>query len=143
MADLTALREIVAAADCFAVLATPRGDGSVHASVVKAGLIDDPITRDLSVGVVVGGQAKKLEHLRQSGTATVVFQHFGRWVAIDGPATALGPRDAGSQPLAEILRAIFRAAGGTHDDWDEFDRVMAEDRRCAVFVLAQRVIGIS
>jgi PPOX class probable F420-dependent enzyme len=141
MPELTALRQIVAVADFFAVLATARGDGSVHASVVKAGVLDDPSTGGLSIGVVVGGGAKKLEHMRRSGTATVVFAHGGRWAAVEGPVRIVAPEDATAEPVAELLRAIFRAAGGTHDDWEEFDRVMAEDRRCAVFVLAQRVVG--
>jgi hypothetical protein len=38
------------------------------------------------------------------------------------------------------LRQVFRAAGGTHDDWDEYDRVMAADRRAAVLVTPQRVL---
>jgi hypothetical protein len=36
------------------------------------------------------------------------------------------------------LRSIFEAAGGTHDDWDTFDRVMAEERRTAVLITPQR-----
>lgn len=28
-----------------------------------------------------------------------------------------------------LLRAIFTAAGGHHDDFDEYDRVMATERR--------------
>jgi hypothetical protein len=31
--------------------------------------------------------------------------------------------------------------GGTHDDWAEYDRVMATERRTAVFVEAVRVTG--
>ena len=36
---------------------------------------------------------------------------------------------------------IFTAAGGTHDDFDEYDRVMAEERRVAVLVEPERVYG--
>ena len=35
----------------------------------------------------------------------------------------------------------FSAAGGTHDDWDEFDRVMKDERRAAVLVAPERVYG--
>ena len=31
------------------------------------------------------------------------------------------------------------AAGGTHEDWVEFDRVMAEERRAAVLVGLDRI----
>ena len=33
-----------------------------------------------------------------------------------------------------MLREIFTAAGGSHDDWDAYDRTMLEQRRTAVFV---------
>jgi hypothetical protein len=36
---------------------------------------------------------------------------------------------------------VFTAAGGVHDDWEEYDRVMAEQRRTAVLVTPHRVYG--
>ncbi len=41
-----------------------------------------------------------------------------------------------------LLREVFQAAGGTHDDWQEYDRVMREQRRTAVFVSPTRVYGV-
>jgi hypothetical protein len=38
-----------------------------------------------------------------------------------------------------LLRDIFCAAGGTHDDWATYDRVMREERRTAVLVSPTRV----
>jgi hypothetical protein len=38
-----------------------------------------------------------------------------------------------------LLRAIFNAAGGTHDDWDTYDRVTAQKRRAAVIISARKV----
>ena len=43
------------------------------------------------------------------------------------------------QLLEPGLREIFTAAGGTHDDWDTYDRVMREERRTAVVVTPSRV----
>ncbi|MEL7159012.1 MAG: hypothetical protein AAFN30_20795, partial [Actinomycetota bacterium] len=40
-----------------------------------------------------------------------------------------------------LLREVFTAAGGTHDDWDTYDRVMVEDERTAVFVTLDRIVG--
>ena len=42
-----------------------------------------------------------------------------------------------------LLRDVFRAAGGTHDDWDEYDRAMADDGRLAVFVAPGRILGVA
>ena len=48
----------------------------------------------------------------------------------------------GARPAAIAASGDLRAsAGGTHDDWDEYDRVMAEQRRTAVFVEPTRVYG--
>ena len=41
--------------------------------------------------------------------------------------------------LRDLLRDVFVAAGGSHDDWDTYDRVMAEERRLAVFVTIDHV----
>jgi hypothetical protein len=38
-----------------------------------------------------------------------------------------------------LLRAIFTADGGQHDDFDEYDTVMAEQRRAAVLIRPDRI----
>jgi PPOX class probable F420-dependent enzyme len=145
MADMDLVRELAAAGSHLAVIATTRADGTVHASLVKAGLLDDPSTGVASVGIVVAGSARKLIHLRKAGRATVVFKDGWRWAAVEGPAHLTGPGDPDDAitgpALPAVLRAIYAAAGGTHDDWEEFDRAMAEDRRCALFVEAQTITG--
>jgi hypothetical protein len=142
MADLELVAELAEADHHLAVVATARPDGSVHASLVMAGLIDDPETGAPCVGLVVAGAARKLVHLGASGRATVVFKAGYRWVAVEGPVRLEGydheVPGSGRDP-ATLLRSVFVAAGGTHDDWDEFDRTMAEERRCAVFVRAEQV----
>jgi hypothetical protein len=52
----------------------------------------------------------------------------------DDPEPAFDP--AG---LPTLLRRVFVDAGGTHDNWDEYDRVMAAERRAAVLVAAERI----
>ena len=37
------------------------------------------------------------------------------------------------------MRAVFSAAGGSHEDWDTYDRVMAAERRTAVLLSPDRV----
>jgi hypothetical protein len=36
---------------------------------------------------------------------------------------------------------VFSGAGGTHDDWDAYDRAMIDERRVAVLVTPRRVYG--
>jgi len=131
--------------DCLAVAATTRPDGTVHASVVSAGVRDDPLTGRPSICFVAHGTSRKLAHMRTSGRAAVVFRHGTDWVAVEGPVRLLGPDDPfegfGPGQLAMLIRGVFVAAGGTHQDWDEFDRVMVADRRTAVLVTPERISG--
>jgi PPOX class probable F420-dependent enzyme len=123
----------------LAVISTARPDGSVHASLVNAGLLDDPATGQPVVGVVVAGGARKLGHLRRSGRAAATFHSGWQWVSVEGPVRIAGPDDDAAG-VPELLRAVFRSAGGTHDDWDEFDRVMAAERRAAVLISPARIM---
>jgi hypothetical protein len=141
VAELELVDRLAAADHHLAVFTTARLDGTVHASVVNAGLIDDPIDGHPGVGAVVYGASRKLSLLRRSGTASVVFKSGFEWVAVAGPVRLIGPEDGTDFGLdvPEVLRSVFRAAGGTHTDWAEFDQIMAEERRCAVFVGAAKV----
>jgi len=66
-----------------------------------------------------------------------------QWVAVEGPTELAGPDDPlpgiDAERRRRLLREIFTAAGGTHDDWDTYDRVMADERRSAVLVTPHRV----
>ncbi len=140
MADLDDVLRIASADGNLAVLAVARGDGSVQASVVSAGVISDPADDAASVGLVAGGGTAKLALLRANPRATVVFKHGYEWVAVSGQVRLVGPDDdAGGVDVPTTLRAIYVAAGGEHDDWASFDRTMAEERRCGVFLRADAV----
>ena len=41
--------------------------------------------------------------------------------------------------LRLLLREVFIAAGGSHDNWDEYDRVMAAEKRAVVLIAPTRV----
>jgi hypothetical protein len=126
-------------------VATARSDGSVHASLVNAGLLDDPVTGAPVVGLVVRGDARKLVLLRASGRASVTFHSGWLWVSVDGPVRIAGPDDRlegfDAAGLPDLLRRVFRSAGGSHDDWDTYDRVMREEGRAAVLMTVDRVYG--
>ena len=46
-----------------------------------------------------------------------------------------------AERLRLLLREIFTAAGGTHEDFGTYDAVMLAERRAAVFVTPDRVYG--
>jgi PPOX class probable F420-dependent enzyme len=145
VADLELVRRLAAADRGLAVVAVARGDGSVQASLVNAGLIDDPTGDGPVVAFVARGGARKLTLLRRSGQASVVWRAGWEWVAVEGPARIVGPDDPRPEfdpgRLAGLLRDVFVGAGGTHGDWDEYDRVMAAERRAAVLVRPDRIVS--
>jgi hypothetical protein len=140
--DLDHVRSL-ASKDSLAVAATTRPDATVHASLVSAGVLEDPVTGQPCIGFVAHGSSRKLAHMRKNGRATVVFRNGADWVAVEGRVRLLGYDDpvegVGSGQLAMLLRGVFVAAGGTHQDWDEFDRVMQADRRTAVLITPERI----
>jgi PPOX class probable F420-dependent enzyme len=143
--DLDQVRRLVAADQGLAIVSTTRKDGTVHSSLVNAGVLPDPATGGPVVGIVVRGGAVKLDHLRRTRTATVTFRVGWQWCSVDGAARIIGPDDpADDVPAAALpglLRDIFTAAGGTHEDFAEYDRVMAAERRAAVLVTPTRIIS--
>jgi hypothetical protein len=141
--DLELVRRLAAADQGLAVVSTTRADGTVHSSLVNAGVFDHPITKEPVVALVARGSAYKLRLLATVGRANAVFRAGWEWVSVEGPVDILGPEhprpDFPVEQLPQLLRDIFTAAGGTHDNWAEYDRVMAEERRTAVFISPERI----
>jgi PPOX class probable F420-dependent enzyme len=142
VSDLSAFAELVPLDHGLCVFSTLRGDGSVQSTVVNAGVLQHPLTRAQVVGVVTAGGAAKLRNLRADPRGTIVVRAGWRWAAVEGSAEIIGPDDphpdVDGETLRLLLRDIFRAAGGTHDDWDTYDRVMADERRAAVLLVPRR-----
>lgn len=124
----------------LAVVATTREDGTVQSSVVNAGIIDHPVSGERVVAFVSHGAAKNA-HLRARPHATLTFRVGWQWIAVEGGAELMGPDDPAldSDRLRLLLREIYQAAGGDHDDWAEYDRVMQQQRRTAVLVTPGRI----
>jgi PPOX class probable F420-dependent enzyme len=143
MASIEYVRDLSGRDHGLAVVVTQRADGSPQTSIANAGVLMHPVSGEAVVGIVVAGDTRKHANLRRRPRATVVFRAGWEWVAVDGPVDLAGPDDslegldAGRVP--QVLRDVFSAAGGTHDDWDEYDRVMAAERRLAVLVRPERV----
>jgi len=145
MADLDDVERLSNGDSALATISIGRANGAPHASVVNAGVIENPLTGLRSVAFVARGSSFKLRRLREHAHCSVLFRVGWEWAACDGPTTLIGPSDlpAGyaASDVPKLLRDVFVAAGGSHDNWDEYDRVMAEDGRTAVFVDPQRIVG--
>jgi PPOX class probable F420-dependent enzyme len=126
----------------LAVVSTVRADGTVQASLVNAGVFPHPASGQATLAFVTYGRVK-LANLRARPQIAVTFRDGWQWATVEGNAELAGPDDP--QPwlkddaLRLLLRDVFTAAGGRHDDWAEYDRVMAEQRRTIVLVAPTRV----
>jgi PPOX class probable F420-dependent enzyme len=126
----------------LAVVATLRSDLTMQSSVVNAGVLKHPFDGEGVVGFVTYGRSK-LRNLRVRPQITVTFRSGWTWAAVEGLAELIGPDDpkpgVDAERLRLLLREVFTAAGGTHDDWDAYDREMAEQRRTVVLVAPTRI----
>jgi PPOX class probable F420-dependent enzyme len=145
MADVQQFAALVADDHGLSVVVTRRADRTPHATVVNAGVVPHPVTGERAVAYVAVGGARKLDHLRADPTITLVIRAGWRWATVEGHAQLIGPDDphpdVDDEQLRILLRDIFTAAGGTHDDWDTYDRVMRDERRTAVLVTPTRSYG--
>ena len=145
MSDLAPFAALVPLDNGLVTLSTSRSDGTVQSSVGNAGVIDHPVTGKPVVGFVSAGAAHRLKHLRARPRATVVIRAGWQWAGVEGPVDLIGPDDpregVDEERLRVLLREIFTAAGGSHENWDEYDRVMAEERRTAILIEPERVYG--
>jgi PPOX class probable F420-dependent enzyme len=126
----------------LAVVATLRADATIQSSLVNVGVLDHPATGEQVLGFVTYGRVK-LANLRARPQVTTTFRAGWQWAAVEGRAELAGPDDPrpwlDPERLRLLLREIFTAAGGTHDDWANYDRTMAEQRRTAVLISPSRV----
>ena len=143
---MTTLHEAagLAAADSgLAVVSTLRADQTIQASLINAGILEHPATGEMVLGFVTYGRVK-LANLRSRPQLAVTFRTGWQWATVEGTAELAGRDDApgwlrdGDQ-VRLLLRQVFTACGGTHDNWDEYDRVMSEQGRTAVLITPTRI----
>ena len=141
MPDLSQFSDLAAAESGLVVVSTARADGSIQASLVNAGVFPHPVTDVATVAFVTYGRAK-LGNLRARPWATITARSGWQWSSVEGVVDIIGPDDstpgAEDEDVPALLRAVFAAAGGTHDDWDAYDATMAEQRRAAVLITPRR-----
>ena len=128
----------------LAIAATLRADGTIQSSLVNAGVMADPLTGEQVLAYVTYGKVK-LANLRQRPQTATTFRAGRQWATVEGSAQIIGPDDphpdVDSERLRLLLREVFTAAGGTHDNWAEYDRAIADQRRTIVLVRPTRIYG--
>ncbi|MDG2908545.1 MAG: hypothetical protein P6D49_09620 [Acidimicrobiales bacterium] len=145
MSDIEGVRSFLAQEAGLVTVSTIQADGRVLSNVANCGVLDHPLTGATCVAFVSAGGAARLRHIRRGSEVTIAIRRGWAWRSVTGPADLIGPDDLldgiDTEALRLLLRSVFEAAGGTHEDYDEYDRVMAGERRVAVLVAPDRILG--
>lgn len=143
--ETTTLDDVAALARAehgLAVVSTLRADRSIQSSLVNVGVMAHPLTGKAVLAFVTYGKVK-LANLRTRPQLTTTVRSSWNWAAVEGVAELIGPDDphpaVDAERLRMLLREVFVAAGGTHDDWDAYDATMLDQRRTAVLIEPSRI----
>jgi PPOX class probable F420-dependent enzyme len=122
-----------------AVLTTFRRDGGAQMSIITVGAY-----REGAAFTTTEDRAKIMNLRRNSRCSLLVSEDNWRsYVVLEGQAQVLASDTTDAEELKHALRDVYRSASGgkEHPDWDDYDRVMVEDKRATVVVVPDRVYG--
>lgn len=139
---ITLIRRRASENRSLAVVVTTGGSTDPQVSITNAAVIDHPETH-LPVVAFVSRRGAKLGNLRSRPRATVLFQAGWEWVATRGDIELSGPDDPhpfiDEAAQRQLLRDIYRTAGGDHPDLEQYDQTMLAERRCAVLLTPEHI----
>ena len=145
MSDIETFSNYLLEETGLATVSTTQADGRVLSTVVNCGIIKHPLTGSPCVAFVSGANAARLKHVDRGSQVTVSVRRGWAWSSATGPADLIRPgslpEDINTEKMRLLLREVFHAAGGTHDDLQEYDRAMAEEKRVVVCVTPERILG--
>ena len=145
MSDIEIFSNYLSEETGLATVSTTQADGRVLSSVVNCGMIKHPLTGDTCVAFVSGSKAARLKHIDRGSQVTISARRGWVWSSATGPADLIRPEKRPESIDAEqmrlLLREVFHAAGGVHDDLEEYDRAMAQEERVVVCITPKRILG--
>ena len=145
MSDIEIFSNYLSEETGLATISTSQVDGRVLSSVVNCGMIEHPLTGDVCVAFVSGSKAARLKHIDRGSQVTISVRRGWAWSSATGSADLIRPESLPESIDAEqmrlLLREVFHAAGGVHDDLEEYDRAMAQEKRVVVCVTPERILG--
>ena len=136
--ELTATQKDFLETNHNAVCTTFRRNGAAQLSIVTSGLYGG--------GAAFTTTADRAKHrnLARDPRCSLLVSHadWRPFLVLEGNATVLSQDNTPAEELRTAFREVFRAASGReHPNWDEYDRVMVEDRRVIVIVTPEHVYG--
>ena len=145
MSDIEIFSNYLSEETGLVTVSTTQVDGRVLSSVVNCGMIKHPLTGGTCVAFVSGSKAARLKHIDRGSQVTITARRGWAWSSVTGPADLIRPEQVpesiDKEQMRLLLREVFHAAGGVHDDLEEYDRAMAQEGRVVVCVTPERVLG--
>ena len=145
MSDIEIFSNYLSEETGLVTVSTTQVDGRVLSSVVNCGMIEHPLTGDTCVAFVSGSKAARLKHIDRGSQVTITARRGWAWSSVTGPADLIRPEQVpetiDKEKMRLLLREVFHAAGGVHDDLEEYDRAMVQEGRVVVCVTPERVLG--
>ena len=145
MSDIEIFSNYLSEETGLVTVSTTQVDGRVLSSVVNCGMIEHPLTGATCVAFVSGSRAARLKHIDRGSQVTITARRGWAWSSVTGPADLIRPEQVpetiDKEQMRLLLREVFHAAGGVHDDLEEYDRAMAQEGRVVVCVTPERVLG--
>ena len=117
----------------YAVISTIRPSGAIQSTLVNVGMYGD------GVGFTLAGQSRKEYNLKRNPACTVTLHHGPYWITVEGKARLYSWDNTDSETMRCLLRELYVVTGGTHDDWDTYDRVVRMERRAVAVVVPERI----
>ena len=145
MSDIEIFSNYLSEETGLVTVSTTQVDGKVLSSVVNCGMIEHPLTGATCVAFVSGSRAARLKHIDRGSQVTITARRGWAWSSVTGPADLIRPEQVpesiDKEQMRLLLREVFHAAGGVHDDLEEYDRAMVQEGRVVVCVTPERVLG--
>ena len=145
MNDIETVKNHLAEETGLATVSTVQADGRVLSTVVNCGMIEHPLTGAVCVAFVSGSKAARLKHIDRGSQVTISVRRGWAWSSATGTADLIRPEKLpegiDTEQMRLLLREVFHAAGGVHDDLEEYDRAIAQEKRVVVCVTPERILG--
>ena len=120
------------------VLLTIRSSGRPQASNIVYALDSEGVVR-----ISVTDDRAKTANLRRDPRASlhVASDDFWQYVVVEADAELTPVTTEPGDLTSHELRQLYRAVSGEHDDWDDYDQAMIDQRRLVVRLHPTRAYG--
>jgi PPOX class probable F420-dependent enzyme len=123
----------------IAVATTYRRDGRPQMSLVNVASIDG------ALAFTTRGYSAKAANLKRDPRCALLLvrPNWRGYGVLDGDAEIMGSNTDPEERRLTMRKVYQQASGKEHPNWEEFDRVMREERRVIAFLRPGRLVGVN